>query len=378
MKRVALAGLVAGLTVLALWLQRESARGTFDFLERGLVSWLAANATTTEPLPPMTIVLYDEEALQLAGAERLAVLDGALFARAAARLGAAAAGIEGLQGDPRRMIEAAGRMPVFGGYELDQPPGTGWTPLLGEPPLTWEEVPGLAGRPERFARGFLAPPSGWDGAREILLVGRNGDRQVPSFLVLAWTACQGLRATSLQVEGEAIKAAGRVLPVGRKGAAHFLPGMAPSVMTMNELLVQAERFEREGGDSSLQGQVVVLARATADVARVSSAGGAAVTPVELWGSAWEAARTNRLFLRPGWWFTAALVATGCVLALGPIGRSWRGALLAGFFALLVYGLVALAFFQGSRLLLPAGPVLFMLVAGLAAGRLGRRAGWLAK
>ncbi len=378
MRRVAVAGLVAGLTLLALWAQHESARGTFDFLERGLVSWLAANATTTEPLPRMTLVLYDDEALQLAGADRLAVLDGALFARAASRLGAAAAGIEGLQGDPRRMIEAAGRMPVFGGYEFDQPPGTGWTPLLGEPPETWEEVPGLAGRPERFARGFLAAPRGWDGSREILLVGRNGERSVPSFLVLAWTAAQGLRATSLQVEGEALKAAGRILPIGRTGAAHFLPETSPSVMTMNELLVQAERFEREGGDSGLQGQVVVLARATADVARVSSGGGAAVTPAELWASAWEAARTNRLFLLPGWWFTVALVATGCTLALGPGARSWRGALLAGFFALLVYALVALALFQGSRLLLPAGPFLFMLVAGLAAGRWGRRAGWLAE
>jgi len=373
-KRGGVLALAAGLGLLALWLQRESAGGTFDAVERGLVSWLAANAGGPPPLPPMTLVLYDEESSELSGADRMEVLDGALFARAAAKLGAVAVGVEGLPGDPRRMIEAAGAIPVFGGYDWQDPPGTGWTPLPGDPRETWPEVPGLAGRGGRFARGFLAPPRSVGRSGEVAVVGRNGGRTVASFLALAWASAGGVRVASITAQDDGLRGGGRVLPVGAAGTARFWPGAATQVITLNELLVMAESFERQGGAATLEGRVVVLARATPEVARVER-GGQVVTPVELWAVAWEAVRTNRLFVLPGWWATVGWALLGCLMAFGPASRTARGALLGGFFALLVYGLAALALFQESRLLLPAGPVVIMLVVALLAGRWGRRAGW---
>lgn len=378
MKRPAVAGVIAVLALLVLWLQREQARGTFDLVERAFISWLAANTGGQQPLPPLTLVLYDDEASELAGTKRLALLDGALFARAAARLGAVAAGVEGIQEDPSRMTEAAGSMPVFGGYDWRNPPGQGWSPLAGQPAARWEEVPGLVGRRARFARGFVAPPAGTSGARAIQLAGRNGDRAVSSFLVLAWAVANGCRWSEVAVEDGAITAGASRIRLDAGGAALFLPDEVPAVVSMNELLVAAEKFEREGGASPFRDHLLVLAPATADVARVAVDGAGAITPSERWASAWEAVRTNRLFLRPGWWYPLVVVAAGAVLVVGPARRSNGAAILAGFFAVLIFALAALGVFGSARVLLPAAPTLLTLVVALVLGRTGHRAGWFGK
>ena len=359
------------LTLLAFWLQREAVRGTFAAVERGFVSWLSANTSSARPLPPLTLVLYDDEASELAGSGRMAVLDGALFARAASRLGAVGAGIEGLAGDPTRMVEAAGGMPVFGGYDWSEAPGNGWTPLRGEAGADWSEVPGLAGRPARFARGFLAPPQGGDGARTILVSGRNGDRAVPSLLALAWAVAQGWRWSELTAETSGLRGpdGGMVLDGG--GAVTFLPGGDPPLMTMNELLVAAEKFEREGGDSPLRGHVVVMARATSEVTRLTGAGMKPVTPAEQWALAWEAVRSHRWFHPPGWWYPVLLALTATFLAQLTRRRSLGGALWSGFFVLLLFALASLGIFAATRIALPLAPTLLMLMAGLMFGRAGR-------
>lgn len=368
--------IVAGLLALvSLWLQREHARGTFDHLERAFLSWLAANVVGSKPLPPMTLVLYDDEASELAGTKRLGLLDAALFARAASRLGATAAGIEGIREDPSRMIEAAGGVPVFGGYDWRNPPGQGWTPLTGAPVATWEEVPGLAGRVGIFARGFVLPPDGTSGAREIRLAGRNGDRAVPSFLALAWTVAHGCSWTEVAVKDGSIRAKSARLALDARGSAKFLPVGAPAVISMNELLVAAEKFEREGGDSPFRAHVMVLAPATADISRVAVEGSREVTPAERWASAWEAMRTNKMFLSPAWWYPAVVFAAALVLAFGPSRRSNRAALVAIVFALLVFALVSLGMFGSSRVLLPAAPTLLTLLAASIFGRVVHRAGW---
>lgn len=378
MNRTATAAVIAGLTVVMFWLQREQSRGSFNAVQRAFVSWLAANSPSTKPLPPLTLVLYDDEASELAGTRRLGLLDAALFARAALRLGAVAAGVEGIGGDPSRMIEAAEGLPVFGGYDWRNPPGQGWTPLTGEPSATWEEVPGLAGRRGRFARGFVLPPEGTSGARTIQLAGRNGDRAVPSFLVLAWAVAHGCAWTDVAVaDGTIIAGAGRIA-LDAAGAAHFLPQDAPVVLSMNELLVASEKFEREAGVSPYQDHLMVLAPATADVTRVAVEGEREVTPAERWASAWEALRGGRLFLPPAWWYPFIVVLTAAVLALGPARRSNFAALLAGLFAVLLFALVALGLFGSARVLLPAAPTLLTMIAALVLGRVGHRAGWFGK
>ena len=378
MKKGAVAIITVLLVALAYFLQRETGRGTFDPVERAFVSWLAANAGGPARLAPLTLVLYDEEASELAGTGRMAMLDGALFARAASRLGATGAGIVGLSGDPTRMIEAAGGMPVFGGFALSAPPGNGWTPLRGEPGSGWGEVPGLAGRPGRFARGFLAPPSGASGPREIMVAGRNGDRAVPSFLALAWSVASGWRWSELSARPPALEGPDARLILDARGAARFFPEARVSVMTMNEVLVAAEKFEREGGASPLRGHVMVLAPATSDVTRIAGEGLAPVTPAEQWAQAWEAVRSNRLFLAPGWWYPllAALAAAG--LALGPPRRATGAAMLAGFFALLVFTLVALGVFGSTRVVLPLLTTSLTLAAAVFLGRAGQAAGWFGK
>ena len=371
-------GVIAVLAVLVLWLQRELARGTFDVVERGFVGWLAANAGGTKLLPPLTLVLYDDEASELAGTKRLGLLDAALFARAAARLGAVAAGVEGIGGDLSRMIEAAEGMPVFGGYDRKNPPGSGWAPLAGEPPVGWEEVPGLTGRGGRFARGFIVAPDGTSGTRGILLAGRNGDQAVPSFLTLAWVVAHGCGWREMKVEGGVITAGTARITLDAKGRAQFLPEGEPSVLSMNELLVASEKFEREGGVSAFRDHVMVLAPATADVARVAVEGASEVTPAERWAGAWEAVRTDRLFLLPGWWYPLVVVAVGAALVLGPARRSNRAALMAGLFTVLLFALAALGVFGSARVLLPATPTLLTLGAALILGRAGYRAGWFGK
>lgn len=375
MKRGPVLALVIALTVFAFWLQRESARGTFNSVQRGFLSWLAANSSTAKILPPLALVLYDDEASELAGTGRMAMLDGALFVRAAARLGALGAGVEGLTGDPTRMIEAAGRMPVFGGYDPAAAPGSGWTPLSGVPGPGWPEVAGLVGRPAWFARGLLAPPVGGAGAKSIQVVARNADRAVPSFLALAWAAAQGWRWSEVMADASGLRGPSGRLLLDQTGAAQFLPAAGPSVTTMNELLVRAEKFEREGGVAPLSGHIVVLARATSEVTRVAGDGVQPVTPVEQWAAAWDAVRTNRFFHSPGWWYPLVAAAAAGVLALGPARRSNGGALLAGFFALLVFAMTALAVFASARVALPVAPTLLTLAAGLMVGRAGYRGGW---
>jgi hypothetical protein len=375
MKRAPVLVLVIALAVLAFWLQRESTRGTFDLVQRGFLSWLAANSSATKILPPLTLVLYDDEASELAGTGRMAMLDGALFARAASRLGALGAGVEGLTGDPTRIIEAAGRMPVFGGYDPSVAPGSGWTPLSGEPGTGWPEMAGLVGRSARFARGVLAPPVGGGGAKSIQVAARNADRAVPSFLALAWAAAQGWQWSELRADPSGLRGPSGQLLLDQTGATQFLPAAGPSVTTMNELLVMAEKFEREGGAAPLSGHMVVLARATSEVTRVAGEGLKPVTPMEQWASAWEAVRTNRLFHSPGWWYPLVVAAAAGVLALGPARRSNSGALLAGFFALLVFAMIALAVFASARVALPAALTLLTLAAGLMVGRAGYKGGW---
>ena len=375
MKRAPVLVLVIALAVLAFWLQRESTRGTFDLVQRGFLSWLAANSSATKILPPLTLVLYDDEASELAGTGRMAMLDGALFARAASRLGALGAGVEGLTGDPTRIIEAAGRMPVFGGYDPAVAPGSGWTPVSGEPGTGWPEMAGLVGRPARFARGVLAPPVGGGGAKSIQVAARNADRAVPSFLALAWAAAQGWQWSELRADPSGLRGPSGQLLLDQTGATQFLPDAGPSVTTMNELLVLAEKFEREGGAAPLSGHMVVLARATSEVTRVAGEGLKPVTPTEQWASAWEAVRTNRLFHSPGWWYPLVVAAAAGVLALGPARRSNSGALLAGFFALLVFAMIALAVFASARVALPAALTLLTLAAGLMVGRAGYKGGW---
>ena len=60
MKRLPVLLLFVGLAILAFWLQRESTRGTFDLVQRGFLSWLAANTSPAKVLPPLTLVLYDD------------------------------------------------------------------------------------------------------------------------------------------------------------------------------------------------------------------------------------------------------------------------------------------------------------------------------
>lgn len=376
MNRTAVAGISALLVAFVWWAHQEHGRGTFDAVERGFVSWLAANSGAKKPLPPLTLVLYDEEASEIAGTDKMGVLDGTLFTRAAARLGAVAAGVEGIGGDPSRMLEAAGRMPVFGGFDMQSPPAQGWTPVVGKMAPAWPEIPGLVGRPGRFARGFVSPPSGATGAREILLVGRNGGRAVPSFLALAWAVANGGHWSQMVAGERTLRLGPGKIAFDARGCARFLPHRLPPVMNMNELLVASEKFEREGGVSPFRGHVMVLARATSDVARISEGGSAAVTPAERWAAAWEAVRTNRLFLLPGWWYQALLVAAGLLLALGPARRSDRAAISAALFSLLVFALAALGAFGSSRILLPAVPSLLTFGAALILGRAGYAAGWL--
>jgi hypothetical protein len=378
MKRSGLAVIAVLLLALAVILEREVSRGSFDPVERAFVSWLAANAGGKAGLPPLTLVLYDEEASEMAGTGRMALLDGVLFARAASRLGAMGAGIEGLSGDPTRMIEAAGGMPVFGGFDPASPPGNGWTPVRGVPGGDWDEVPGLAGRPGRFARGFLAPPTGGSGAREIRLAGRTGDRAIPSFLALAWAVANGWRWSELSAEPPALEGPDARLIMDRSGAVRFWPSGAPATMTMSELLVAAEQFEREGGPSPLRGHVVVLAPATSDVTRVAADGMGPVTPAEQRAQVWESVRTDRLFLPPAWWYPLLVALWGTLVVAGPARRSNGAALLAGSFSLLVFALLALGVFGSTRVVLPLVPASLTLVSAMVLGRLGHARAWFGK
>ncbi len=378
MKRGAVLAVTALLVALAYFLQQEVGRGTFDPVERAFVSWLSANAGGKRDLPPLTLVLYDEEASELAGSGRMAMLDGALFARAASRLGASGAGIVGLTGDPTRMVEAAGGLPVFGGFALSAPPGSGWTPLRGEPGSGWDEAPGLAGRPGRFARGFLVAPTGSVGPREIMVAGRNGDRAVPSFLALAWAVANGWRWSELTAQPPSLAGPDARLVLAARGAARFFPAGGARVMTMNEVLVAAEEFEREGGASPVRGHVMVLAPATSDVTRVAGEGMVPVTPAEQWTQAWEAVRANRLFLLPGWWYPLLTALAAAGLAIGPARRTNGTAIMAGLFTLMLFTLLALSVFGSTRVVLPFLPTSLTLTAALLLGRAGHSAGWLGK
>ena len=378
MRMTAVAGVVGVLAVLVMWFQREEGRGSFDATERPFISWLAANTSKGYKLPPLTLVLYDEEASELAGTQRMAMLDGALFARAASKLGAVAAGVEGLSGDPARMIQAAEGMPVFGGYYAEQPPGLGWTPVNGEPMHHWPDLSGLIGRGGRFVRGFITTPSRQSGALEIQLLARCADRAVPSMLVVAWTTAHGWRNSELTIGRGFVAGPDDVMRAAEDGKALFLPEGKADVMTMNDLLVAAEKYEREGGVSPLMGRILVMARATPEVVRIAGESSRTVTPMELWAEAWEAVRTNRLYVPVGWWYSAVLVAAGSLMAFSPARRSNLRAIGFAFFALVVYLLFALAAYAGNRVLLPSGPTVLTLVAGCLLGRFGYSGGWFKK
>lgn len=378
MRSAAVVAMLAVFCAVAWWLQRESDRGSFAPVESAFLSWLSANSGAQPGFPELTLVQYDEESSELAGARRPGALDAALFARAAARLGAAAIGIEGVQGNPMRVVEAAGGVPVFGGFGLNDPPALGWTALRGDASADWLEVPGLVGRIGAFPRGFLVPPEGTGAWREIPLVARCGDRAVPSFLAVAWSLAGGTRVSQVAIEGGAVVAGDVRLVMGTSGAARFFPGEPAESASLNELLVAAEQFERSGGESPFRGRVLVLVRATPDVARVTEASGRTLTPAERWATAWEAARTDAFFLPPGWWYGPVLVVVAMALAFGPARHSWSGVFGSGLLAVLICILLAMGLFGGGRVLVPLVPILVMILAGLAAARLGGRAGWFTR
>ena len=378
MSKSALVLMLGVLSAFAFWVQGEVLRGTFDPVERAFVSWLAANVRKGIDLPALTLVLYDDESSELAGSHKMAVLDGALFARAASHIGAIAVGIEGLPDNPGRMIDAAGKTPIFGGYAWQNPPGAGWTPLAGSAGAGWREIPGLAGPANaRFTRGFVSIPAGAAGPRSILLVGRNGDHAVPSFLALAWAAAQRSRLAELTVEPGALRSPRQSLPFDSRGEARFFPDSSPLIMTMNDLLVASERFEREGGSPPLRGRLVVLVPATSDTPRLRvQEGEVAVTPAEVWAQSWEAIRRGCLFALPGPWYAVALGLVSFLLAIGPARRSTFAAVTAGLFSLMIYLLFALAVFASRGILLPFAPSVLSLAAGLALGRTAHASGWL--
>lgn len=358
------------LAAIMLLLQREFVRGTFDPVERNFVGWLSANTGGKASLPPLTLVLYDEEALNIAGAPRMGALDAALFARAVSKLGAVAAGIEGLPGDPARMMEAAGRLRIFAGYAPESPPGTGWTPWRGVPGARWMEVPGLLG-PEstRLPRGFFALPEGDAGPCFVTMAGKNSGRVVPSFLALAWSAAQQSLSENSFADGDRLGSPERWPPLDSQGRTAYFRVSPPDVLSMNELLVAAENHERGEARSPLRGHIAILARATADVARLRNGRQSEeTTPSELWAEAWSALRQGRSFVLPGWWYQAALVIAGTGLAAAVAGRGWFAWAGTLFAALLGYLLCALGAFASSGLLLPFLPSAGTLTAGALLAR----------
>lgn len=376
MRRGAVCGVVAALAVLAVWLHREEARGTFAFATRPFLSWLAANASPGAAIPPLTLVLYDADASALAGGLPMGVQEATLFVRGAARLGAVAAGIDGLAEDPRRVLDASQGIFVFGGYAQDRPPDAGWAVLRGEPCGAWPEIAGLPGRPGIFPRGFIeAPRDSSGGARRTQVVARCGGRSVPSFLAIAWGAGRGWRTRELAAGAGGVKGRDATLLAGSDGAAFFLPGDACPAMTMNDFLVAAEKHDREGGESALRGRILVLARATPDVARFAGAGSGPATAAELWAEAWGPIREGKLFLLPGWWFPFLLVAAASSLAVLPSFRSSTGAVGYFLFGALLYLLAALGSFSGARVLLAPAPALILLASAALFGRLATLAGW---
>lgn len=359
--------LLAAVLVLTVWgLVRESQRGTFDRAEKVFVGWLAANTSRSALLPPLSLVLYDDEASQLAGVDRMGALDSALFVRAAMRLGAIAAGVEGLRENPARMIEASAGLPVFGGYEWNDPPGAGWTPLVGEPAATWPESPGLAGEASRFSRGFLSAPGGGAGSPEIRLLARNADRAVPSMLVLAWGAAQGAKARHLSVDPAGVRFGKSRLPVDRSGSVRFFPAAAVGVMSMNELLLASENFERGQAPSPVDGHVLILARATSDVTRVERGSERPLVAAEAVFQSWDALRRGTLFLSPGFWYPVALSVFALCLLFAPGFGTARAVLWGGVLLVLLFLIVSLGLFAGNRILLPSVPFAATLLAGLLA------------
>lgn len=369
MKRALILAVV--LALLVLWLQREFGRGSFDAVERPFVAWLAANASSPARIPPLTLVLYDDETSELSGKSHMSVLDAALFTRAALRLGAAAAGVEGLRGNPVRMMEAAGGMPVFGGYAPDAPPQEGWTPLPGRAVARWPEMGGLTGNSDAFSRGFIAVPADKAGPRKLQMVARNTGHPIPSFLALGWAAAQGWRAGDLKAMDDRVSGPSEEIPVGSDGEVFFLPSSAVQKMTLNELLVIAEEFERSGGKSPVHGRILALTPATADVMRFSREGAAPVISPELWAQAWEPLRSGRLFVVAGGWFAPTLWLAACALALGVARASRRTALLAWMIAIMVFLLAALGAYAGSRLFFPLAPAWIALSAAAVLGRIFR-------
>ncbi|MBU3666061.1 MAG: hypothetical protein FGM15_09340 [Chthoniobacterales bacterium] len=359
----------------AAWLQHEWWRGTFNAAERPFVAWLSANDSLhTAGLPPLAIVLFDDEAAKLAGTDGLGMLDGALFARAASKLGAAAAGVVSLPGDPRRMLEAARGLRVFAGYPENEAPGEGWTPLAGEPAAGWPEIRGLTAKKHGVSpRGFLSPPAAKAGPMRIQIVARSGENTVPSFLVLAWASAQSLRTDAITVSADSVIGPRGALGIDHSGGGWFYPE-APRVITMNELLVASERFEREGGTSPFKGFLLVLARATSDVMRVSGEGRAPATSVEMWGSSWEAVRHGQMFLLPGWWFVPAVALAGTLLARFASLRTRRAGIFAMIFGLMFFLLLSLGLFSGARVSLPLVPSVITMMLGLFAGWTSRALG----
>lgn len=370
MKRAHAIAAMAFLGVAASLLHREFMRGAFDPVERGFVAWLSINTSDAPALPPMTLVLYDKEASEFSGGARMSMLDATLFARAASGLGAVAAGVEGLSGNPSRMMEAAGHMPVFGGSMPDESPGRGWTSWKGDVGAGWMELPGLAdSTPWGFPSGFFAPSEDLAGPRRMVLAARNLGHPVPSFSALAWVAAgDGDEAGARMMPG-GMECGGRRVPLDATGAAFYFSGQqSVTVISLNELLVASEKQEREGGVSPMRGRLLVLCRATPDVTRIKGADDVAFTPAELWAQSWDALRRGRMFVLPGWWYPAVLVVVGFGLCLGVRHGSRMFSAGVGVMAFFVFLLVALGVFDFCGLLLPLTPSAATLLVGVLLGR----------
>ncbi len=341
---------------------REEQRGAFPEVGRGIVRWLAADDAAKDPLPPLLLVLYDDEAAELASSRHVSGLDASIFLRAAGRLGAAAVVVEGLDpgADLARLAGVAARaegLPMVCGFAAENPPAAGWTPSEIPMQETFPVLTGIlrADPAAAPATGFTAVGRMEGALLRWPMLARCEGRTVASWAALAAAATGGPPWAS-----------------DPEGAVWLYPPPFPpegGAMTLSSFLLGAEQIERGSDDPALraavQGHVVVLASETSGTPRYAGRPGEDfLTAARQSALAWQEVRSGRGFVPAGFWHLLWPGLAGCLVLIVPRRQGWLAALEGLVLTTALCLLAALALHAGSQVLLPPVSMAAALATGL--------------
>ncbi len=378
------------LSLLGLFLMRESRLQPASIVDDTFVNWLAANAERVRPSAPLTLIEINDSSLRAGHDWPWSPLDFALFLQAARPLAPRVLGIEHVLAWEMELGATDARPQVLPQYEkilleqILQAPKIFLGARLGFPedpsvipPL--QEAPSLRhvyGNPsaipeftlieeqpeEKFrlsaARGFTNVPDAGAVVRRVPLLFRYRGEVVPSLTLQAMMLWQGTTPDEVRIEiGSRIWLGNALtIPIDTQGALLVDFAAGYERYGYDDLLLAAQQAEAGRIPiipvENIRDRMVLLARSDEASRTLQFPSGRRGSSGQLFAAAIATIMTEKYIHRAPWWVEAAIIALVVLLAPWCLRRRVSTLLLglaAGFIA---YLFVCLVVFGATLLWMP--------------------------